>query len=89
MEKIDLELAIAHAASVMEDTSGIHHLLNPQQVADYHHSVFDNHRIPAHIFGGTHKVPFVSVPVQGGWGSVMFDANTYSGLWCKGCDSAS
>lgn len=50
----------------MGDTSGVHNLLSPQQVADYHHSVFGNHGIPAYIFGGTHKIPFVSVPIQVG-----------------------
>jgi RHS repeat-associated protein len=87
MEQIGAELALAHANAVIGDGRGIANLLSPAQVADYHHSVFRGHGIPAHIFGGTHKVPFVSVPVQGGWGPVMFDANTYSGLWCKGCDS--
>lgn len=87
MEQIGAELALAHANAVIGDGRGISNLLSPTQVAGYHHSVFRGHGIPAHVFGGTHKVPFVSVPVQGGWGSVMFDANTYSGLWCKGCDS--
>lgn len=88
MEQIGVELALAHANAVIGDGRGIANLLSPTKVADYHHSVFRGHRIHAHIFGGTHKVPFVSVPVQGGWGPVMFDANTYSGMWCKGCDSS-
>ncbi|PAJ71963.1 hypothetical protein CJF42_23815 [Pseudoalteromonas sp. NBT06-2] len=86
MEQIGAELALAHAQAVMGDTSGISNLLNPQQVADYHHAVFANHGIPAHIFGGTHSIPGVYVPNATGWSPVMFDANSYSNMWCNGCD---
>jgi hypothetical protein len=86
MEQVGAELALAHAQAVMGDTSGISSLLSPQQVADYHHAVFANHGIPAHIFGGTHSIPGVYVPNATGWSPVMFDANSYSNMWCNGCD---
>ncbi|MEJ2404678.1 MAG: hypothetical protein P8171_10365 [Candidatus Thiodiazotropha sp.] len=93
MQQIGLELARAHAQAVMSDDKGAHHLLSPHQVADYHHNVFAQHDIPPHLFGGTHQIgghwylPDVSIPAPGGWAPTRFDANTYSGLWCKGCDT--
>ena len=87
MEQIGSELALAHARTVMKDTQGVPGLLSPKQVADYHHSVFANHKIPANIFGGTHTVPFVRVPSPSGWSEVMFSPETYSDRWCKGCDT--
>ncbi|MEJ2622643.1 MAG: hypothetical protein P8163_21075 [Candidatus Thiodiazotropha sp.] len=92
MEEIGLELAVAHADAVMNDDQGSKNLLSPHQVADYHHTVFAKHGIPAHLFGGTHQIgghwylPDISVPSPGGWAPTRFDANAYSGLWCKGCD---
>ena len=86
IEQIGADLAKAHAFAVMNDTNGVTNLLSPQQVADYHHDVFDRHGIPAYIFGGTHKVPLVYVPARNGWQPIMFDANSYSELWCDGCD---
>ena len=87
MEQIGADLAIAHAFAVDNDTDGIANLLSPQQVAEYHHEVFGRYGIPAYIFGGTHNVPLVYVPVANGWQPVMFDANSYSNLWCDGCDT--
>jgi len=87
MEQIGAELALAHAQAVMADRIGVPDLLSPQQVADYHYAVFERHGIPAHLFGGTHVIPGVYAPVPGGWAPVMFDASTYSGRWCRGCDS--
>ncbi|MFG0573945.1 FG-GAP-like repeat-containing protein [Shewanella sp. yb_14] len=86
MEQIGAELALAHAQAVMGDTRSIANLLSPQQVTDYHHAVFTNHGIPAHIFGGTHAIPGAYVPSAMGWSPVMFEANTYSSMWCQGCD---
>lgn len=94
MEEIGLSLAKAHAKMVDADQLGKPHLLSPQQVADYHHEVFAQYGIPAHIFGGTHQVgghwylPTVDVPNSRGWQPTMFDANTYSKLWCEGCDTS-
>ena len=76
MEQIGAELALSHANAVMGDSNS---LLSPSQVADYHHSVFAGHSIPARIFGGTHN-PF---PVGG-----IPSANAYSFMWCRGCDSS-
>ncbi len=87
MEQIGGELALAHASAVMGDTSGTPNLLSPTQVANYHHEVFARHNIPPYIFGGTQPIPGVEVPAPGGWQPVMFDPNTYSNLWCEGCDS--
>jgi hypothetical protein len=87
MGQIGAELGLAHAVAVMGDSQGIANLLSPQQVADYHYSVFEQHGVPAYLFGGTHAVPGVLVPVPGGWAPAIFDANTYSGMWCERCDS--
>jgi hypothetical protein len=93
MEQIGLELARAHAEAVMNDHKGVHYLLSPHQVADYHHNVFIKHGVPSHLFGGTHQIgghwylPEISVPSRDGWAPTQFDADVYSGLWCKGCDT--
>jgi hypothetical protein len=54
--------------------------------------VFANHGIPYYLFGGTDQagghwfLPDISVPSLNGWTPLIFDANTYSDLWCNGCD---
>lgn len=73
MEQLGVELARVHVDFVMADTQGIPHLLSPKQVADYHHSVFDEYGIPQSYFGGTR---FGNSPKQFRW------------LWCRGCDTS-
>ena len=96
MSQISEELALAHAQAVMSDMGadsfGVPGLLSPRQVADYHHSVFQNHGIPPSVFGGTISVWTVRFPSPGGgWVQPIFDANTYSRWWfvgwCTACDT--
>lgn len=72
MEEIGAKLALAHAHAVRADTINVHHLLSPVQVASYHHDVLGTYGIPKSYFGGT----IYGLP-----------ANTYSGIWCRGCDN--
>ncbi|MGS2744589.1 hypothetical protein ACU6TU_13495 [Halomonas sp. LS-001] len=88
MEQLAKELVNAHVAFVDKDKKGIPNLLSPKQVANYHHGVFRHYGIPDRLFGGTHEIVFVHVPAEGGvWVQPIFDAASYSGLWCKGCDT--
>ena len=93
MENVGAGLALAHARTVMGDTHGIKGLLSPHQVAQYHHQVFDKHRIPAGIFGGTHRIgghwymPDVEVPTRNGWTHMIMSPESYSSTWCGGCDT--
>jgi RHS repeat-associated protein len=99
MEEIGRALAKAHADAVKTDAYNIPHLLSPRQVATYHHDVFKNYGIPPYLFGGTLPagvyLPIfggitlyeVNVPVPGGWEPAMLDANSYSNMWCGGCDT--
>ena len=90
MEEIGAKLALSHMRATSVDKINIHSLLSPKQVADYHHEVFKKHGIPSYLFGGTLAVPGVYFPVPGvpgRWSQGIFDANVYSSLWCKGCDT--
>ena len=101
MKQIGRALAIAHMEAIKLDQINVPNLLSPTQVAEYHHDVFKNYGIPAHLFGGTLPVGLyipdisggivlysVHVPVPSGWsGPARFEADLYSSMWCDGCDN--
>ncbi len=66
--------------AVSGDELGIPHLLSPSQIADYHHEVFASHSISPHVFGGTIGIPTMHL------GTLSVSPNSYSNLWCNGCD---
>lgn len=53
IDQVRVELANAHIRFTDLDTSGIPGLLNPSQIAEYHHQVFRRHGLPSTAFGGT------------------------------------
>ena len=75
IDLVRTELANAHIRFTDNDTSGIIGLLNPEQIAEYHHQVFRDHNLPSTAFGGT---PFT--------GAVR-EASFTRAIWCRGCDT--
>lgn len=75
VDQIRGELANAHIRFTDRDVSGIPGLLNPGQIAEYHHQVFRGYGLPPTAFGGT---PFTGA-VRESW----FTAP----VWCGGCDT--
>ena len=75
IDQIRFELAQAHINAVGADNSGIHGLLHPEEIAEYHHAVFKKFNLPKNAFGGT---PFTGK---------VFEANLTRGIWCRGCDT--
>ena len=75
VDQVRSELANAHIRFTDNDTSGIRGLLNPSQIAEYHHNVFRDHNLPPTAFGGT--------PFTGAVG----EANFTRPFWCGGCDT--
>ncbi|MGD8177448.1 hypothetical protein, partial [Marinimicrobium sp. ARAG 43.8] len=73
--QIRVELANAHINFTDNDTLGIRGLLNPGQIAEYHHNVFRDHGLPPTTFGGT--------PFTGAVSESWFTAP----VWCGGCDT--
>jgi hypothetical protein len=74
IDQVRVELMRAHVIAVDADTRGIIGLLNPRQIAAYHHSVFAGHGLPATTFGGT---PFTGA---------LWEASATRSIWCGGCD---
>lgn len=74
IEAVRLDLARAHARAVDLDNLNVPGLLNPVQIARYHHVVFANYGLPSTAFGGT--------PHTGSLG----EANAFRWVWCRGCD---
>ena len=74
IDQIRVDLANAHIQFTDLDTSGVPGLLNPGQIAEYHHQVFSRHGLPSTAFGGT---PFT--------GAVR-EAYFTRSIWCGGCD---
>ena len=74
IDQVRAELMNAHIRFTDRDTSGISGLLNPGQIAKYHHQVFDRHNLPPTAFGGT--------PFTGAVGEAWYTAP----IWCGGCD---
>jgi len=75
IDQIRVGLANAHINTVSGDRLGVPGLLNPEQIAAYHHRVFSDHSLPATAFGGT--------PLTG----LVGEANVWRGFWCRGCDT--
>ncbi|WP_447894313.1 RHS repeat-associated core domain-containing protein [Vreelandella sp. GE22] len=72
---VQVRLMNAHANAVEQDDLGVPGLLNPVQIAEYHHDIFNDLGLPNSTFGGT--------PITGTPG----EATVWDWLWCKGCDS--
>lgn len=83
LNQLGVDLMIEHAKAVMKDikkcSGNVPGLLSPQQVAEYHHAVFDNFGVGSFLLG-----------YDGSWlfGGTLFNlpANLYRPIWCKGCD---
>ena len=74
IDQVRVDLMRAHVAAVDADTRGVIGLLTPQQVAAYHHSVFDGYGLPSTAFGGT---PFTGA---------LREARVTRAIWCRDCD---
>lgn len=53
INQVRVDLMRAHLAAVDADVLGTAHLLNPRQIAVYHHQVFSTYSLPTTAFGGT------------------------------------
>jgi len=74
--EVRIDLMNAHIAAVDSDNSGVPHSLSANQIADYHHEVFEQHGLAASVFGGT--------PATGeNWETTVTNAITG---WCAQCD---
>lgn len=73
--QVGMRVINAHIEAINLDRSGVHGLLNPQQIAAYHHNVFSEYGLPNTTFGGT--------PLTGH----VYEANVTSLIWCGGCDN--
>jgi len=74
VKQVRLDLMNAHVNTVDRDKSGVVGLLNPEQVAEYHHRVFRRYNLPPTTFGGT---PFTGSVGEASWTRPV---------WCWGCD---
>lgn len=74
IDQVRVDLATAHINFTDGDRLGVRGLLNPGQIAEYHHQVFDRHSLPPTTFGGT--------PLTGAIG----EAWVTRPAWCGGCD---
>ena len=72
---VRVNLVNAHIRATDADSLGVPGLLNPQQIARYHHDVFRDYGLPSTAFGGT--------PLTGS----LEEADRYRSVWCQGCDS--
>ncbi|KNC66282.1 hypothetical protein AC626_17965 [Pseudoalteromonas rubra] len=75
MQDVKLQLMNKHAEFVEADNLGVPGLLNPRQIAEYHHQVFNGLGLPSSTFGGT--------PLTG----ALWEADVWDPIWCKGCDT--
>lgn len=74
IDEVRVSLMNAHVDAVSSDTSGVIGLLNPEQIATYHHDVFADYGLPTTTFGGT---PFTGAVGEAKWTRPF---------WCYGCD---
>ena len=74
LDEVGVKLMNAHMDAVNLDDNGEVGLLNPRQIATYHHEVFKEYGLPPTTFGGT--------PMTGN----LFEANLTRFIWCTGCD---
>ncbi|BAP56384.1 hypothetical protein THII_2087 [Thioploca ingrica] len=83
LNQLGVALMLEHAKAVTYDLKtcigNIPGLLSPEQVAEYHHAVFNNFGIGSFLLGS-----------DGSWlfGGTLFNlpANLYRPIWCKACD---
>jgi len=71
-EQLGISLMTRHAEETTKDFTSVPFLLSPQQVADYHHIIFNTYGLPAYTFGGS---PFGTTAIPGA-----------TLIWCRGCD---
>jgi len=74
LDQIGVELMNRHVEFTDQDPLGRRGLLNPRQVAEFHHLVFGAHGLPPTAFGGT---PFTGQ---------LYEADITRDIWCRGCD---
>ncbi|HEX7046956.1 MAG TPA: RHS repeat-associated core domain-containing protein, partial [Gammaproteobacteria bacterium] len=74
LDEVRTQLMNAHIRAVDSDKTGVLGLLNPEQIARYHHTVFERLGLPTTAFGGT---PFTGAVGEANW------TRTF---WCRGCD---
>jgi RHS repeat-associated protein len=74
IDQVRVKLMEAHIDAVTVDRSGVRGLLNPEQIARYHHDVFRDFGLPSTAFGGT---PFTGAVAEANWTRPF---------WCDGCD---
>lgn len=83
LNQLGVDLMIEHANAVSNDyrncSGNVPGLLNPEQVAKYHHDVFLKHGIGSNLLGS-----------DGSWlfGGTLFNlpASLYRPIWCRACD---
>ncbi|NWO06364.1 MAG: hypothetical protein HLX50_11905 [Alteromonadaceae bacterium] len=83
LNALGVDLMIEHAKAVTIDIENcignVPGVLSPEQVAEYHHVVFEKHRISSFLLGS-----------DGSWlfGGTLFNlpANLYRPVWCRACD---
>jgi len=74
LDEVRVDLMNAHIEAVDADQSGTWGLLNPQQIAIYHHKVFGGYNLPSTAFGGT---PHFGIVAEADWTRPF---------WCGECD---
>ncbi|MBJ7551622.1 hypothetical protein [Marinomonas ostreistagni] len=83
LNQLGVDLMIEHGKAVTRDyekcSGNVPGLLNPEQVAQYHHDVFLKHGIGSSLLGS-----------DGSWlfGGTLFNlpASLYRPIWCRACD---
>lgn len=83
LNALGVDLMIEHAKAVTIDlencVGNVPGVLSPEQVAQYHHVVFEKHGISSFLLGS-----------DGSWlfGGTLFNlpANLYRPVWCRACD---
>lgn len=74
LNMVRADLAEAHIRYTDGDVLGVRGLLNPEQIAEYHHEVFREYGLPPTAFGGTP------------WFGYVEEADFTRFIWCRGCD---
>lgn len=84
LNQLGVDLMLAHAEAVTFDfdncIENVPDALSPEQVAEYHHKVFERHGVGSYYW----------LKSDGAWlfGGTLFSlpANLYRPVWCNACD---
>ena len=76
IRRIQIEVAIEHWNVSAKDNLGVLGKLNRDQIATYHHKVFQDFYLPPEAFGGT----FFEGGIHSFWNNLLVP------LWCKNCE---